>query len=143
MKRTCRCSGSKCSGGEVCIMMLSDMKNVAKKLKTKYEQSVHLTAPSDVDTETETKGELIYFNNSISYCTPNPDYSIRGIAGRECTLNNNHTSSSHHCNNLCCDRGHEEFIVEIPRACNCEFVWCCKIECDTCYEAESKHRCKA
>ena len=144
MKETCSslCWGSKCSTeDEVCEMMLPKMENVAKKLKIRYEHSVYL--PSGVDMVNQTKRKLIYFNNSISYCAPNPDYDIDGIAGRECTINSSHISSSRHCSNLCCDHGHEEFTAKSPQPCNCKFIWCCKVECDTCYESKLRHRCKS
>ena len=145
MEETCysSCSKNKCSEDETCKMMLPTMKNVAKKLKIRYEHSVHLTSPSDVGMVNQTNKTLIYFNNSISYCAASPDYDINGIAGRECTINNSHISSSHHCNNLCCDNGHEKFMANVTRACNCKFVWCCKVECETCYESQLRHRCKS
>ena len=143
MRKSCKCTESNkytCSRAEACEMILPKMENVARKLKMKYQQSVNLTVPSIVDMQNQ---EFIYFNNSIDYCVPNPNYDIYGVEGRQCTINNNHTSSSHHCNNLCCDHGHEEFTVQVPQACNCKFVWCCDVKCDTCHTTVTKHRCKS
>ena len=116
----------------MCKMVLPNMENVARELKIKYEHSVHLPSPSDVGMVNQKSRTLIYFNNSISYCAANPDYDINGIAGRECTISSDHISSSHHCNNLCCDHGHEEFtatVIVTQPACNCKFVWCCYLVC--------------
>ena len=89
--------------------------------------------------EVRTK-KMIYFDPSPNYCTADPCYNIAGIAGRVCTLND--TSSSHHCDNLCCNQGHETFILKEPRPCKCKFMWCCKVECETCYRNETKYRCR-
>ena len=133
---------SKCSQGETCKMVLPELGKVGKELKMKYEQSTCLKGPINVNRENQTRGELVCFNDSIDYCTANPDYGIAGVAGRECIMNDNHASSSHHCNNLCCDHGVEEFTVTTP--CECKFIWCCYVVCEsTCSKTKTRHRCKA
>ena len=114
-------------------MLLPTMDEVAMILKMKYNQAV-----SKIDPE-----KLIYFENSPDYCKANPKYNITGITGRECTKNDNHISHSRHCSNLCCDHGYEKFQKKVPKPCNCRFVWCCKVECDTCHVYETRHRCKS
>ena len=125
-------------------MMLPSMKGVVgKELKKKYRQSVQLESPSDLNSQgNQTKGVLIC-SDSIDYCMPNPQYHINGIAGRECTMNSSHASSSNHCSKLCCDHGAEEYEDIEYDTCNCEFVWCCYIKCDTCLKKVVKHRCKS
>ena len=125
------------------------LKHVAGKLKLKYEQSLYIAPTSlpqqeglGADNEKDAEGKLIYFNKSVDYCTADPNYNIIGIAGRECTVDGKSASSSHHCNNLCCGRGEEEYTITITLPCNCKFFWCCKVVCDTCYETRKKHRCK-
>ena len=125
------------------------LKHVAGKLKLKYEQSLYIAPTSlpqqeglGADNEKEAEGKLIYFNKSVNYCTADPDYNIIGTAGRECTVHGKSASSSHHCNNLCCGRGEEEYTITFPQLCNCKFVWCCKVVCGTCYATEKRHRCK-
>ena len=154
MHKTCMCTGTGaklCSRDKLCWMELPTMDKVAEVLKKKYDQSSYamiIPSPSPqqvlvVDRkkfqEVHTK-RMIYFVPSPEYCTADPYYSITGIAGRECTLND--TSSSGHCGNLCCDHGYETFTQRVKKLCNCKFVWCCKVKCGTCYETETKHKCR-
>ena len=147
MNRTCVCNGNynyTCPEGKTCKMVLPSMKPVVgKELKMKYKQSVQLELPSDLSQRNQTKGELICFSDSINYCIPNPEFHIDGIAGRECTMDTNHASSSHHCSKLCCGHGAEEYEETKLSPCECKFVWCCRIDCpNTCSEKVVKHRCK-
>ena len=122
---------------------------VAGKLKLKYKQALYIAPTSlshqeglGADNEKDAEGKLIYFNKLVDYCTADPDYNITGIAGRECIVGGNSTSSSHHCNNLCCGRDVEEYMMNYVKLCDCKFVWCCKVDCKTCHVTEKKYRCK-
>ena len=135
-----------------CQMELPTMGKVAEVLKKKYDQSVYsmiIPSPSQqeilvVETENLTEvhaEEMIYFDQSPDYCTADPNYNITGIAGRECTLTAN-ISLSHHCDNLCCDHGYEIFTNTTTKPCYCKFVWCCRVECEDCYENLTWHICR-
>ena len=154
MHKTCICTGSGtnvCSQGKACQIELPTMEQVAMELKKQYDQSVYsmiLPSPSQQVLVVEREnlhevhpGRMIYFDRSPDYCTANPYYRIVGIAGRECTLTTN-TSSSHHCNNLCCDHGYEKFTYTREKPCNCRFVWCYVVRCETCIELVTIHRCR-
>ena len=128
------------------------MEKVAMVLKKQYDQSVYsMIQPSPsqqqvlvVERENlqEVQAErMIYFDQSPDYCTADPYYRITGIAGRECSLTAN-TASSHHCDNLCCDHGYENFTYTRTKPCNCKFVWCCKVECEACNEIVTTHKCR-
>ena len=141
----CECAKGTHCAVETCKMTFPEaiLKHVAEKLKLKYEQSLYI-APTSLPQQERLGAErkLICFNKSVDYCTADPDYNIIGTAGRQCTVHGKSASSSHHCNNLCCGRGEEEYTITFPQPCNCKFVWCCKVVCDTCYETEERHRCK-
>ena len=152
MYKNCTCVGTKgkqCFYDKICQLVLPTMDEVVTKLKTKYHQSVHAVIISSsaraltVERKNFRKvdpGKMIYFNLSPDYCIPDPDYNIKGITGRECALND--TSSSYHCNNLCCDHGYETLTHREGKLC-CKFIWCCKIKCKFCYETTITHRCKS
>ena len=154
MHKTCMCIGSgvkQCSHDKSCQMSLPTMYEVAEVLKKKYDQSSYamiIPSPSPqqvlvVERENlqEVRTEkMIYFVPSPNYCKAVPYYGIHGIAGRECTLHD--TSSSGHCDNLCCNRGYETFTFDKPLPCKCKFVWCCKVECETCYITKTEYRCR-
>ena len=158
MYKTCTCTGLRsgtgvCSKDKTCRMLLPKMETIAQKLREKYDESVHSKLHKSsghlhqiiVDRDHELKvnsDKMVHFTNSRDYCKANPVFNINGVAGRDCTLNENNTSSSNHCNNLCCDHGYETYTKREAKLCNCKFVWCCKVECDTCHEKITKHRCR-
>ena len=153
--KTCVCTGSGtnvCSKDKICQMEIPTMDKVAMVLKKQYDQSVYSViqpSPSQqqvlvvnrVNLHKVNPKRMIYFDQSPDYCTADPYYSIAGIAGRECTLKAD-TSSSHHCDNLCCDHGYENYTYTRTKPCNCKFVWCCKVECEACNEIVTIHQCR-
>ena len=153
MYKNCTCVGSngkRCFYNKICQLVLPTMDKVATKLETKYHQSSHAVIfPLSeqqvlvVERENHQKvhpGKMIYFKPSPNYCITDPDYNIKGIAGRECALND--TSSSYHCNNLCCDHGYETLTNKEAKLC-CRFIWCCRVKCKICYETKITHKCKS
>lgn len=157
MFKTCTCTGSGnqvCSKDKTCKMLLPKMDTIAQKLREKYDESVdskiqkssgHLHHQIIVDREHELKvnsDKMVHFRKSPDYCKANPEHNIDGVTGRNCTLNKNKTSSSNHCNNLCCDHGYETYTKQEAKPCNCKFVWCCRVNCDTCYETITRHKCR-
>ena len=157
MHKTCTCTGSGnklCSRDKKCMMVLPTMEKVAGKLRRHYDNAVHSEIdrssghlhPVVVHAQSKlrvTAEKMIYFKHSPDYCKANSELNIKGVGGRQCIVNETKTSSSHHCNNLCCDQGHEVYTEEVHKPCNCKFVWCCKVECETCTETIKKYRCKS
>ena len=147
MHKTCTCVGNgwSCSEGKICKLVLPTMAEVAVKLKGLYEQSVYSMIQGVIIVDRENNcgvspDKMIYFSDSPDYCLANSIYSIAGIEGRECDLSN--SLSSQHCDNLCCDHGYENTtITEEKKNCNCKFVWCCYVECDSCNTTRIIHKC--
>ena len=156
MHKACICTGSGtklCSKDKTCRMKLPTMDEIAKKLREKYDESVYSRLHESsghlhhqiVDRENEVKvnpDKMVHFRISPDYCKANSNLNISGVTGRNCTLSKNKTLSSDHCNNLCCDHGYETYTTQKAKPCNCKFVWCCHVECDTCYETITKHKCR-
>lgn len=153
----CTCSGpvigSSCSKDNKCQMKLPTMVEVAKKLRQQYKESQHSkirqhrpnSPPLIVDKDSHQRvnlNKMIHLKNSPSYCEAVVRYNIKGTAGRDCVVGKHNTSSSHHCNNLCCDYGYEKYVIEKPKPCKCKFIWCCEVKCETCKERKIMHRCK-
>lgn len=157
MHKTCicqmdQCSQNKtcnCSGDKVCQMKLPTMKAIATQLKTICNQTAcSVVAPVQQAVLGVGRGNHVAetftcFNNSVDYCTANPENGIAGVEGRECVFDRSHISSPQHCNNLCCDRGAESFTIEVAKPCRCRFIWCCEITCETCKSTRTKYRCKS
>lgn len=99
-----------------------------KKLVPKYKEYL---PPSPLD--------FIYYDESPDYCTNNNSLGISGTKGRPCNIS---SSGVDGCELMCCRRGYNVDIVEESKSCNCQFVWCCSVKCDTCTEAVPKYTCK-
>ncbi|KAL3311195.1 Wnt16p [Cichlidogyrus casuarinus] len=64
------------------------------------------------------------------FCEPDIEAGILGTHGRECLSQGGNNSIN--CDHLCCGRGFkEEELLEMEQ-CECDFIWCCRIECKTC-----------
>ncbi|CAH8548124.1 unnamed protein product [Dicrocoelium dendriticum] len=92
------------------------------------------------DTESVSKGKLIYLEESPNYCRYDPTIGHLGIAGRLCNASNTFEANS--CARLCCDKGYDTFNFESESKCECKFIWCCEVRCKICRERIIEHRCK-
>uniref|UniRef100_A0A182MVE6 Protein Wnt n=1 Tax=Anopheles culicifacies TaxID=139723 RepID=A0A182MVE6_9DIPT len=45
------------------------------------------------------------------------------------------------CRLLCCGRGYQTRVRNVEEKCNCKFVWCCSVKCDTCSMRKDEHIC--
>ena len=45
------------------------------------------------------------------------------------------------CTLLCCERGYRTLVTTVAEDCRCRFVWCCRVECDTCVQTVEQHFC--
>ncbi|XP_046855967.1 protein Wnt-2-like [Xenia sp. Carnegie-2017] len=84
------------------------------------------------------KGKLVYFKRSENFCKPNNSLGIVGTFGRTC---NSTSQGQDNCDNLCCGRSFETKVGYTNVPCNCRFVWCCKVNCETCKEERSIETC--
>ena len=68
---------------------------------------------------------LIYESQSPNLCEAQPHLGVLGVEGRKCDPTSHGTDG---CNIMCCGYGHSEYERQVPVE-NCEFKWCCRIEC--------------
>ena len=151
MHKFCPCVGNVTCLVNECELVLPTMTEVAVKLKKLYEQSVYsviisssftpgVIIPNRENNLLVLPDKRIICSHSPDYCLANSDYNIAGIEGRECTLNN--SSSSQHCDNLCCDHGYYNITVRKNDICYCKFIYCCRVECDICNKTRIIQRCR-
>ncbi|CAG9535675.1 unnamed protein product [Cercopithifilaria johnstoni] len=76
--------------------------------------------------------ELVYLDDSLDYCKEDKLNDIRSPQGRECFDK---------CNMICCGRGHKTVRVIEEQQCDCKFVWCCEVKCETCHHIVSHNFC--
>nr|ADW95353.1 Wnt8 [Paracentrotus lividus]AEO92033.1 Wnt8 [Paracentrotus lividus] len=113
--------------------------------------------------------DLVFLDQSPDYCRANLTIGITGTAGRECMLREDVTASSsspssplsvslnkdstspasfrwvkQSCSRLCRSCGMEirKTQVVITSSCNCNFVWCCQVKCDTCRRTVTRRTCQ-
>ncbi|CAH1164457.1 unnamed protein product [Phaedon cochleariae] len=85
------------------------------------------------------KSELVYLQMSPNYCERDLAAGSLGTAGRRC----NRTSRGiDGCDLMCCGRGYNTHQYTRTFQCRCNFVWCCKVDCDTCSERTEEYTCK-
>lgn len=92
-------------------------------------------APSII---TPSKLDLLYYEESPNFCEPSERYNIKGTKGRTCSENSNATNN---CESLCCGRGYKTEVREEKYKCECQFKFCCKLDCNTCTRRKVIHKC--
>ena len=84
---------------------------------------------------------LVYNEDSPSYCEPNKSLGIRGVGGRLCNPNEYNGTLS--CSVLCCEYGYDKERRRTHDNCKCTFHWCCTVKCQKCNERiVNEFRCK-
>ncbi|XP_056633135.1 protein Wnt-10a-like [Diorhabda sublineata] len=83
--------------------------------------------------------DLLYYEKSPNFCERNQSLEILGTTGRIC---NKTSTSNDNCAELCCGRGYNFIKRRRIERCNCKFIWCCQVECQTCSHEEWISVCK-
>ena len=83
------------------------------------------------------KRKLVFLKPSPDYCRLNAKLGYKGVIGKKCEVEpdtEDQTSKIRKCTNLCkrCGLHVKKQVVDVASSCNCKFVWCCKVSCDTC-----------
>lgn len=100
-----------------------------KKLGLKVKGSYKPSSP---------KTELVYVEESPTYCRKKLRHHSLGTVGRQCNAS---TSERGSCDSLCCGRGYKTERKVITEKCECNFVWCCDVKCKTCRREVDIHTC--
>jgi len=82
---------------------------------------------------------LVYLDSSPDYCIRNKRTGVLGTKGRQCRKG---APGSEGCGLMCCGRGYRTYKVKIREKCNCKFVWCCSVECQSCERTVRRQICK-
>ncbi|XP_014218513.1 protein Wnt-7b [Copidosoma floridanum] len=85
------------------------------------------------------RSELVYLQQSPNYCEPDLEQGSFGTQGRYC---NRTSKETHGCDLMCCGRGYNTHQYTRTWQCACKFIWCCKVQCDTCTERIEEYTCK-
>ncbi|XP_050100838.1 protein Wnt-1-like [Anopheles aquasalis] len=150
MEKVCKCHGM--SGScttRVCWRRLPSMKLIADTLGSMFDAAAQVKPVEnkgiikklmrkDLEYKKVNKSDLVYIAESPNYCEENESLGIFSTRGRFC----NRTSYGiEGCRLLCCGRGYQTRVRNVEEKCNCKFVWCCSVKCDTCSMRKDEHIC--
>ncbi|TKR79961.1 hypothetical protein L596_014104 [Steinernema carpocapsae] len=148
MYRKCKCHGvsSSCTV-KTCWNTLPDIVQIAHKLREIYDVSAeqHLRpfpvfkSDGSIDSSDVPQQNMVYLRKSPNYCVPNLADGSLGTQMRECNVSSTGSGS---CSNLCCGRGYNTQQVHVEEQCQCRYVHCCYVKCNTCKYWMNKYYCK-
>ena len=82
--------------------------------------------------------DLVYLVASPDFCSYDARTGSLGTQGRLCDASSKTIDG---CDLMCCGRGYTTTERIIEERCNCKFVWCCDVKCQTCRRTVQEHRC--
>ena len=152
----CKCHGT--SGScelRTCWRSMGSFADIGEKLKELYDDAIEVRSmptgsiknrlrfqPRNVR-ERESmaatyRSNLIFATSSPNYCEANVPLGSWGTRGRIC---NRYSRAIDGCDSLCCHRGYRSDIVTVENPCNCQFQWCCQVQCQKCISTREISRC--
>ncbi len=155
MKRHCRCTGlsGSCSQ-EICWLELPTIFEIGDLLRRKYEKALQVEVdiprnggPARLRYENSETGrhsvppndELVYIVPTQDHCRVQSDYT----RGRFCSSNTTEVNGNllPPCGDLCCNGQFSSRTIQVTYLCNCAFMWCCSVSCESCSEMMTEYRC--
>lgn len=88
--------------------------------------------------------DLLYLQRSPNFCDKDASVGFPGTAGRRCERDPLAAGAdpAEACDSLCCGRGYNLVRANHTRRCQCSFMWCCQVKCETCTVDEWVAVCK-
>ncbi|XP_035239268.1 protein Wnt-7a-like isoform X1 [Anguilla anguilla] len=154
MRLECKCHGvSGSCTTRTCWTTLPKFRQLGFLLKEKYIQAVQVEAVRARRTRRPTflkirrphsyrkpsATDLVYIEKSPNYCEEDWRTGSVGTQGRVCNRTAQQTNS---CDLMCCGRGYNTHQYSHVWQCNCKFLWCSYVRCNTCSERTEVHTCK-
>lgn len=147
MRTECKCHGL--SGSctlKTCWRKMPPFREVGNRLKERFDGAAKVIAGNDGQSfmpEGETikppvKIDLVYSEDSPSFCLPNDTLGSFGTQGRQCV---DTSLAEEGCGILCCGRGFTSKINIEEKNCKCKFEWCCEVKCERCNETQKITTC--
>ncbi|XP_022708638.1 protein Wnt-1-like [Varroa jacobsoni] len=150
LELACKCHGvsGSCSL-QVCWRRLKEFRAIGEELMQRYDGATQVQAslsrgraklkPVMREVKRPGKKDLVYIDDSPDYCQKNETLGVYGTSGRACNASSYGLDG---CRLLCCGRGYVTIVREVDEKCNCKFVWCCEVKCETCRVKKVEHFCK-
>ena len=165
MKLSCRCHGlSGSCTSKTCWRELPSYYQIGDLIKEKYNAAVMVTVSHDdhrpatlyyynttiQQTVSPSDNRLVYLEEAANYCQHRENFT----RGRQCLPSAflesqqreqvKYSSMQEHfapCEEFCCNGEFQEETISISDLCNCRFVWCCNVTCETCLSNVTKYHC--
>nr|CDO67893.1 Wnt F SciWntF [Sycon ciliatum] len=112
---------------------------LVKKLKVSQKDIRWELRPAQAGAAYPSAHELVYIDQSPDYCKRNDFLGVQGTGGRQCHRDDDFSPGS--CSLLCCNRRVRTVTRVIRQSCHCKFVYCCRVECQTCTRQITEHFC--
>ncbi|XP_059143099.1 protein Wnt-11b-2-like [Physella acuta] len=148
--RSCKCHGVSGSCSIMtCWRALPSFDTIGARLKDRYAIAVEvkrkrkkkekvLVPVNNVKTSFK-DDELVYYEKSPDYCSPDEKTGSVGTVGRYCEAKGRGPIN---CESMCCGRGHDNFTMEKEERCECKYYWCCYVKCKTCIKTLKLNICR-
>ncbi|TSK62566.1 Protein Wnt-6 [Bagarius yarrelli] len=138
MRTECKCHGL--SGSctlRSCWRKLPLFRQVGNHLMQSFRMAVRVMGgndgkslvPLDKEVFPLSAHSLIYSDESPDFCMASRRVGSEGTRGRVC---NGTETGPGACDWLCCNKGHEEHTLAYEENCQCQFQWCCMVQCERC-----------
>ncbi|XP_076056308.1 protein Wnt-8a-like [Oratosquilla oratoria] len=170
-QRRCKCHGvsGSCST-QTCWVQLGSLEDAGRVVKEQYRKALQLRGgnallskeppcpdarckdsrersshPKDISVTVRPQ-QLVFLEDSVDFCVATTEEGRRGTEGRECSRSKDPEVSPEErrsCQTLCrsCGLCVNHHTLEVTKSCNCKFVWCCRVKCDSCVEDQKKYWC--
>ncbi|XP_072144361.1 protein Wnt-8b-like [Dermacentor andersoni] len=145
--RACKCHGpSGTCTTKTCWLQPGELSAVGRRLRKAYDRAHLVKVNRGVPKWPDAKRVLVYAVPADNYCLPNRSLDTTGTYGRECSRRTGSGVSRTErdsCRNLCYDCGYgvRQVAVTTRSSCNCRFLWCCSVKCDSCDVNVTKYFC--
>ncbi|OQV21261.1 Protein Wnt-11 [Hypsibius exemplaris] len=148
LTRHCKCHGV--SGScqiRTCWKSLPTMKEISEQLYRNFKRAVEVRRQGITNSFEPiyplishlTAETLLFSSKSPDHCTPDEKFGSLGTKNRICNAT---SSGPDNCGSMCCGRGHFSYMKRVPVSCNCKYIWCCRVECQSCQQWVHVTRCK-
>ncbi|XP_041373985.1 protein Wnt-1-like isoform X2 [Gigantopelta aegis] len=156
LKQDCKCHGM--SGSctiKTCWMKLQSFRRVGDLLKDRFDGATKVLPgnagrgrgrrkrrfnfqPSNPKHKKPGRRDIVYFENSPTFCDKDGSIGFDGTHGRACNASSIGIDG---CDLMCCGRGYKSEKYVVQERCSCTFHWCCQVKCKTCTRTKMKHTC--
>lgn len=163
MKLACKCHGfsGSCSV-KTCWKELPSLYEIGDSMKALYDRAikVEVLVPrggglpvmhyySEVQDSylVPSQLELVYLDDSPRYCSSSANFTHERMCMPNSSLSSNQfedTSMAEFypsCETFCCNGKFEAYHKTEKSTCNCTFVWCCEVICQTCTRNITQYKC--